>query len=220
MEQKFYLDNGEECSRSAYIRQEFNKDRSRKEIADELRVKYYIVYSATANMYNSHHPEGGSVGGSVSVAKVNSKFEFVDADGNVVDEDDAEIVPRNQLMKELFAAGVERGKIKDYFEVPYATVYAATKDTDAPEGTVKGGRKTLIHPETQEVVNRADYIRELYADGEGLSRKEIALELTKLTGELVDYATVWSATKPEKETEEVVEAEDTYEDVEDSVDEE
>lgn len=197
MEKKFYLENGEECSRSAYIRQEFNKNRTRKEIADELAVKYYIVYSATANMFNEHHTEGGSVGGSVSVPKMNSEFEFIDAEGNVVEASEAAMVQRNELMKELFAAGVERGKMKDFFNVPYATVYAATKDTDSPEGTVRGGRKTLVHPETGEIVNRADYIRELYEGGS--TRKEIALALTNLTGELVDYATVWSATKPEKE---------------------
>lgn len=142
------------------------------------------------------------------VPKVNTNFELVDADDNVIDvteegyEEKLVEVPRNDLMRALFSEGIERSKIKDYFNVPYATVYAATKDTDAPEGTVRGGKKMLTHPETKKEISRADYIRELYADGEGMTRKDIALKLTQLTGELVDYAAVWSATKPAVEKEE------------------
>ncbi len=45
---QYFLDNGQECSRSAYIRQEFLKNKSRSEIAKELDVSYNIVFSATA----------------------------------------------------------------------------------------------------------------------------------------------------------------------------
>lgn len=205
----YTLDDGTTCSRSAYIRQEFNKDRSRQDIAKELGVKYYIVYSATANMFNAAHPENGGAGatgkGSVLVAKVNAEFKFVDAEGNVVETaEEAVSVPRADLMRELAAAGVERSKMKDYFEVPYATVYAATKDLFASEGTTRV-RQTVIHPETGEEVKRADYIRELYADGNGMDRRAIAKKLTEMTGDLVDYSTVWAATKP-KHAEETAEA--------------
>jgi hypothetical protein len=217
----YHLEDGSECSRSAYIRQEFAKDRSRKEIKDELGVAYYIVYAATANMYNAKHPEGATTvagKGSVLVAKVNSDFKYVDAEGNTthkVDVEGQEVevdytadevpqVPRAELMRELAEAGKTRSEIKDYFQVPYATVYAATKDSIEGEGRTN---KKLIHPVTGKEISRADYIRELYATGK--SRRDIAKELTILTGDLVDYSTVWAATKPEKADEEEKKADET-----------
>lgn len=203
---EFYLDNGEKCSRSAYIRQQFEKGMSRQDIAKELGVKYYVVYSATANMFNEAHPADstGTGRGSVSVPKVNSEFKFVDAEGNVVETaEEAVQVPRADLMRELADAGVKRNEIKDYFGVAYATVYAATKDASATGNTRE--RKMVTDPETGEVVKRNDYIRKLYADGEGMDRKAIAKLLTDMTDELVDYATVWAATKPKKEDAEVEE---------------
>lgn len=205
VDNKFYLDNGTECSRSAYIRQEFAKDRSRKEIADELGVKYYIVYSATANMYNAAHPENGGAGvagkGSVLVPEVDKDFKFVNAEGEIVETaEEANKVPRADLMRTLAQEGVSRSAIKDYFEVPYATVYAATKEVfDNGEGTSNRAAKTIVHPVTGETVKRVDYIRELFEGG--MDRRSIAKELTKLTGDLVDYATVYAATKPKKEEE-------------------
>ena len=188
----YQLEDGSECSRSAYIRQEFHKDRSRQDIAKELGLKYYIVYSATANMYNVAHPENGGAGaagkGSVLVPKVNSELKFVDAEGNTtktvdvegvpteveLEEADAVTIPRADLMRELAQAGFDRAKIKDYFQVPYATVYAATKEIFDKGDGEKRGSKTVIHPDTQVEVKRADYIRELYKDGDGLNRREIA----------------------------------------------
>lgn len=198
----FYLDDGTECARSAYIRQEFCKNRSRKDIANELDVKYYIVYAATANMYNDIHRESGNNTkgrGSQIVSKVNKNFEFVNDDGEVVEtEEEAGKVPRADLMRELIQEGVTRKDLQKHFDVSYATVYAATKDICDELGLSSATKKVITHPETGEEVNRADYIRELYADGTGLTRREIAEYLTKLTGELVDYAAVWNATKPEK----------------------
>lgn len=199
----YTLDDGSECSRSAFIRQEFNKGKSRQDLAKELGVKYYVVYSATANMFNAAHPEDGSGTGrgSVVVPKVNTEFKFVDAEGNVVETaEEAVSVPRADLMKELVAAGVTRSAIKEYFNVAYATVYAATKESGEATGTRE--RKFVTHPVTGEEVKRADYIRELFA--QGIDRREIAKQLTKMTGDLVDYATVWAATKT-KATEEVAE---------------
>lgn len=201
----YHLDDGTECSRSAFIRQEFNKGKSRQDIAKELGVKYYVVYSATANMFNEAHPADGAGNGrgSVLVAKVNANFEFIDAEGNVVaTEEEAVQVPRADLMRELAEAGVSRSDIKEHFNVAYATVYAATKDS--VEGTNTRERKVVVDPETGEEVKRADYIRKLYAAG--MERREIAKQLTMMTGDLVDYATVWAATKPKKD--EVEEAAD------------
>lgn len=208
----YTLDDGTPCSRSAAIRQEFNKGKSRKDLAIEFNVKYYVVYAATANMFNAAHPEdaAGTGRGSISVPKVNEEFKYVDAEGNVVETaEEAVSVPRADLMKELAKAGVTRSALKEYFNVAYATVYAATKD--AVEGTGTRTRKVVIDPETGEEVKRSDYIRKLYA--QGLDRREIAKQVTNLTGELTDYATVWAATKPKKEVEES-EAEETEESAE------
>lgn len=204
-EVEYYLENGEKCSRSAYIRQEFEKNKSRQDIAKELGVQYYVVYSATANMYNTVHTADSTGNGrsSVSVAKVNKDFAFLNAAGEIVaTEAEAVQVPRADLMRELADAGVARKDIKDHFGVAYATVYAATK-SEGSTGTRE--RKMVIDPETGESVKRNDYIRKLFADG--MERKAIAKKLTDMTDELVDYATVWAATKPKKEeTEEVTEA--------------
>lgn len=210
----YHLEDGTECARSAYIRQEFNKDRSRQDIAKELGVEYYIVYAATANMYNTQHPEnGGGTGagrGSVLVAKVNADLQFLNSAGEVVETaEEAAAIPRADLMKELAEAGVERKTMVDYFGVSYATVYAATKEVT---GTTPRASKKLTHPVTGEEVSRADYIRELYDNGSGMKRRDIAKHLTDLTGDLVDYAVVWAATKKKDEdpkTEETETATDT-----------
>lgn len=207
MEKQTYVSQitGAEVSRAQYIRELFNADYSRKEIAEELQVGYHTVYSATSNMFNEKHKEeGGGVISSVPVARVNADLEFVDAEGNVVaTAEEADTVMRVDLVKELFAAGLSRKIIAEFFEIKYATVYSATKGES--NGTTRGAKKTIIHPVTGETVNRVDYIRELFAAGK--TRKEIATELTIATGELVDYAVVWAATKPAtEEVEEVLEA--------------
>jgi hypothetical protein len=203
---KYKLDNGQEGSRSEYIRQEFKKDKSRKSIAEELGVKYYIVYSATANMFNAVHPEeGGAAAGSrgAIVPKVNAEFKFVNAAGEVVETaEEAEQVQRAELMRELNKAGKTRSELKDYFQVPYATVYAATKEENA-DGAPRA-KKVVVDPETGVEVPRVEYIRKLFAAGE--DRREIAKKLTMMTGDLVDYATVWAATKPAKKEEVAVDA--------------
>lgn len=171
---KFYDDKGNEISRSAYIRQEFKKNRSRGEIAKELDVPYYIVYAATANMYNEKHPEGGGV-------KVNR---------GVILEDGRS---RAEHMREMFMEGKSRGEIAKHFNVPYATVYAVTKDLDAPGEKVHGG-KVMVDLEDGTTMPRVDYIRKRFS--EGASRREIANELG------CDYAIVWAATRPKKKQEE------------------
>lgn len=206
---------GAEVSRAQYIRELFTeKNMKRDDIAKELGVSYHTVYSATNNLFNEvHTPEKSGGIQSVPVARVNSNFEFIDAEGNVVETaEEAARVMRVDLVKELFEAGLSRKAIAEYFDINYATVYSATKDMT--NGTTRGGKKTITHPETGEVINRVDYIRELFA--QGVSRKEIATKLTMMTGELVDYAVVWAATKEKKEAvaEEPVEAVEAVESVE------
>ena len=182
--QEFVLENGEPCSRAEYIRQEFNKDRTRKEIAEELGVRYNIVYSATANMENAHHKVGQGGAGKAATAE---------------DPRTGETRKRKDIMFELFEEGWTRGEIAAHFEVPYGTVYSATKDATPPEGSraAHGGKVIAEHPETGEEMPRVDIIRELYAkDEEGWTRRKIADALG------CDYSVVWMATRPEKSDDE------------------
>jgi len=179
-QKQFQLDNGELASRAGYIRQEFQKDRSRKEIAEELGVKYNIVFSATANMYNSHHPEGGSGGGG----------------GQKMAEDprDGETKARRQIMRELYEQeGWTRGEIAAHFQCPYGSVYNATKDIELPEGARNRGASRVVieHPETGQQIARVDFIKEKAE--EGWSKREIA----DAAG--CDYNVVWSTLKQEEE---------------------
>ncbi|MBT9167363.1 MAG: hypothetical protein DDT19_00692 [Syntrophomonadaceae bacterium] len=187
------LDTGEEGSRSAYIRQEFLKDRSRAELAAELNVPYYVVYSATTNMFNKVHPETvGRTGGGIRGVMIE-------------DPETGEIITRADAMRKMFAAGKTRTEIKEHFDSPYATVYAATKDMESPEGTSRGRRAMVEDIENPgELIARTDLIRRLYNDGEGMTRREIADALK------CDYSVVWATIKNTKDEEDV-----DVEDVED-----
>lgn len=174
----FKLDDGSEGSRSAYIRQEFKKDRSRNDIAKELKVAYYIVYAATANMFNAEHPEDGNTSG---------------GRGTMVEDEESTTEPKAMIsradaMRRDLDKGMTRGAIAKKYDVAYATVYAATKsETSSGEH----GGKITIELEDGSKVGRADYIRQLFAGGK--TRREIANELK------CDYAIVWAATKVKKD---------------------
>lgn len=188
--QEFVLDNGELSSRAAWIRQEFQRDRSRKEIAEELGVSYNIVFSATANMFNSQHPEGGGGGGRAI---------------QVEHPDTGETMSRRDVMRDLYGKGWTRNEIATHFKTPYGTVYGATKDVEPPEGSAaaRGGKVIITHPETGEQVPRVDFIREKYA--EGWTRRQIA----DAAG--CDYSVVWMATKEDKDEAEQEEVPDLEE---------
>lgn len=184
----YALDNGQECSRSAFIRQEFMKDRSRGDIAKELEIAYGLVYTATANMYNLVHPEGGTGRTGNRGATLNEEVTL----------NDGSTLPAGSSRADLFRAQVTsgektRGELAKEFDIPYATVYAATKDAVVPGGGAShGGRVTL-----EDGTPRAEYIRAQYAAG--ATRRAIADELH------CDYAIVWAATKVKKEAGEAVE---------------
>lgn len=204
------LDDGTVGSRSAYIRQEFNKDRARADIATELEVPYYIVYSATTNMFNAvHTEEGGSAKSAVVLTITKEGRELIVEPDAYNGEEELIKIARPDYARELMEKGMARGEVAKYLEVPYSSIYSATKDL----GVASSGRVEIIHPETEEVINRADYIRELYDDGNGMTRKAIAVHITKMTDELCDYSTVWAATKPAKVEEEVVAEEVVTEEV-------
>ena len=171
-EVNYVLDNGESCSRAEYIRQEFNKDRSRSDIMKELDVNYSIVYSATTNMFNEVHKKGEKSQRSPTVEHPETQ----------------EKLPRNEVMKDLMENyNWTRNEIGTHFEVSYGTVYGATKDIKG-DGERGGGRKIIItDPDTGEKIARTDYCKQKYE--EGLSRREIANKLG------CDYSAVWSATK-------------------------
>ncbi len=172
-EKKYFLDDGTPTSRSQYIRQEFNKGKSRATIANELGVIYSIVYGATVNMYNEAHPEGGATRATRGAT--------------ATDPRDNTVKQRKLIMQELFADGWTRNEIATHFECPYGTVFAATKDIDGPKGTRTGGRVLIKNPETGEQISRSEYCRQEFA--KGLTRREIANKLG------CDYSAVWTATK-------------------------
>ena len=191
-EQKFHDAASNEISRAQFIRNEFVAGKSRPEIAKELGVKHYIVYSATANMYNDAHPQGGGGG-----RNRGEMIEWPIGSG--------EIKARAQVMRELFAEGKTRSEIKEMFGTAYATVYAATKDTEGPAGGQGRGRVSIEWPAgSGTMVPRTEVIRQLFAehkDSEENPRRAIATLLG------VDYAVVWAATKPAKAEGEAAEGE-------------
>lgn len=174
-EDKVYvLDDGREASRSAYIRQEFKKGASRGDIAKALEVPYSIVYTATANMFNEKHPESGDV--------VRARGTLM-ADGS----------SRAEYFRTQVQAGVSRGQLAKEFDVPYATVYAATKEIKTGEEGERHG-KVVLTEGPGAGMGRAEYIRQEFTNGR--SRRDIANELK------CDYAVVWASTRKLTETKE------------------
>ena len=165
--QVFILDDGREASRSAFIRQEFKKDKSRGDIAKELNIPYSLVYTATANMYNVKHPESGDV---------------VRARGTMLEDG----TPRSEYFRKQVAAGVSRGELAKEFDIPYATVYAATKEIKTGAEGERHGRVTLTEGPGAGMA-RAAYIRQEVLKGR--TRRDIANELA------CDYAVVWAAAR-------------------------
>jgi hypothetical protein len=161
---------GKPISRSAYIRQEFMKDKSRGQIAKELGCAYGIVYSATTNMENAVHKNTDGV----SAAR-----------GVVIEHPvTKENISRADYCREQVEAGRSRGDVAKELGVAYATVYAATKDLKVSGSA--GGARVVVEVDGEKK-GRADYIRELFAEGK--TRREIANEIG------CDYAVVWAATK-------------------------
>jgi len=168
--EQYRLDNGEvTTNRSEYIRQEFEKDRGRSDIAEELQISYNIVYGATANMTNESTRESRMV---------------LMEDGT----------PRKDYIREQIEEGRTRSDIADELGVSYNIVYAASKDMDAAGSR---GRQAVIEGELAEKLGvedgtpRTDYIRAEYEKGK--TRREIADEVG------VDYSVAWRATRDMKD---------------------
>lgn len=178
VEQAYELD-GREVTRAEYIRNMFkNQDKSRGEIAKELNIPYAAVYSATANMENSHHTTGG---GGIAAKKY-------------VTLEDGTQMARADYIRKRAKEGATRGEIAKELQISYSAVWAATKDLEGIAGGTFGGAVMVTHPETGESVKRVDYIRELFTQGK--TRREIANAVG------CDYAVVWAATRQPKEVDE------------------
>ena len=98
-------------SRASQIRQLFDGGMSRAEIAKELGVRYQIVYQATKGAVNPHH-NGSTTGRNIMVT----------------DSVTGEQMPRREFFRSEYAFGRTRLSLAKEFNVPYQTVYQATRD--------------------------------------------------------------------------------------------
>lgn len=198
-EKVWYLLDGTECSKSAFIREQFSTcNKSRKEISEEFDIPYRTVYGATVNMENEAEPTTRGRGVTFSKIKVT-------ADNQVVFEKDGIItingeeqpegtqmpetteVDRNEWIKAQVEAGVSRGDVAKMLDLSYGVIYGLTKDA-------AGTRQKYEVEYEGKTISRSEYIRIRVA--EGISKADIAKELG------VDYSVVWQATKKLKTTEE------------------
>ena len=104
-------------SRASQIRQLFDGGMSRAEIAKELGVRYQIVYQATKGAVNPHH-NGSTTGRNIMVT----------------DSVTGEQMPRREFFRREYAAGRTRLSLAKEFNVPYQTVYQATRDVVQAKG--------------------------------------------------------------------------------------
>lgn len=198
-ERKWYLEDGTECSKSAFIREQFLKNNlSRKEISEKFNIPYRTVYGATVNLENEAEPT--SRGRGVTFSKINvtadDKVVFV-KDGVVIinGEEQPEGTPvpetievdRNEWIKRQVANGMSRGAVAKALDLSYGVVYGLTKDAE-------GTRQKYEVEYNGKIMSRSEYIRMRVA--EGVSKSDIAKELG------VEYSVVWQATKKMKTNEE------------------
>jgi predicted transcriptional regulator len=195
----FKLEDGTECSKSAFVREQFTKfNKGRKDIAEEFNIPYRTVYGATVNMENEAEPTSRGRGSSFSKITVTEDGDLVNIkegityingiaveEGTVVETMD---VDRNEWIKEQVEKGVSRADVANALDLSYGVVYGLTKDSSG------GRQKYEITLEDGTTISRSEYIRKKVA--EGMSKGDIAKELQ------VEYSVVWQATKKLKTTEE------------------
>lgn len=200
-EVKWYNKNGEEVSKSAFIREKFIEDNmSRKEIAEKFNIPYRTVYGATVNLENSAEPTSRGRGTTFSklqvtadgvVVMVKDDTVFFDnvaqPEGTVVPETIE--VDRNTFIKEQVANGRSRGEIAKALDLSYGVIYGLTKDAESARQKYE-----IEDPETGEIISRNEYIRRRVAAG--VSKSDVAKELG------VEYSVVWQATKKQKSEQE------------------
>lgn len=214
----FHLADGSECSKSAFVREQFLEfNLSRKDISEKFDIPYRTVYGATVNMENEAEPAGrgrkaGSaiiyVGGTNQVLTVVDDQVFLNEElvegaiASPVVENVVQVAlldgtsvafigtDRNTWIKESVDAGESRGDVAKALGVSFGVVYGITKDQ---AGTRAKHMVEIEDPENAGVmieISRNDYIRQLFA--EGMKKADIAKQLE------VEYAVVWAATKADK----------------------
>jgi len=198
-ERKWHLADGTECSKSAFIREQFSVfNKSRKDISEEFDIPYRTVYGATVNMENAAEPTSRGRGLTFSKIKVDAQDQLVVEKDGVIFVNGEQLpegaaapetveVDRNEWIKRQVAAGVERGKIAKMLDLSYGVIYGLTKDAE-------GTRQKYEVEYNGEMISRSEYIRRRVA--EGVHKSDIAKELG------VEYSVVWQATKKMKTTEE------------------
>jgi transposase len=200
-ERKWLNAEGQEVSKSAFIREQFTVNNlSRKEISDKYQIPYRTVYGATVNMANEAEPASrgrGIVNPKIQVTvdnkvllEENGKY-FLN--GEEITAEQASTIEtvetdRNAWIKSQVDAGVNRGDVAKYLGLSYGVVYGLTKEA---EGT---RQKYEVELPDGSKMGRAEYIRKRIE--EGASKADVAKELN------VEYSVVWQATKKAKTTEE------------------
>lgn len=190
------LDDGTECSKSAFVREQFlTHNKSRKEISETYDIPYRTVYGATVNMENDAEPTSRGRGVTFSKIDVTEdnklvvvKDDVVFIDGVEVDEmPDTIEMDRNEWIKAKVEEGISRGDVAKMLDLSYGVIYGLTKD-------LAGGRQKYEVEVDGKMISRSEYIRQLAA--EGMARADIAKQLE------VEYSVVWQATKKMKSVEE------------------
>jgi transposase len=200
-ERKWLNAEGQEVSKSAFIREQFTVNNlSRKEISDKYQIPYRTVYGATVNMANEAEPASrgrGIVNPKIQVTvdnkvllEENGKY-FLN--GEEITAEQASTIEtvetdRNAWIKSQVDAGVNRGDVAKYLGLSYGVVYGLTKEA---EGT---RQKYEVELPDGSKMGRAEYIRKRIEDG--ATKADVAKELN------VEYSVVWQATKKAKTTEE------------------
>jgi len=167
----YTLDDGTKTpNRSEYMRQEFMKGRTRKEIAVELNIKPGIVAVATANMDNGK-------------LKKRSRVFLKLSDGTTVLRADyirQEVIGKQRQVKDV---AKELG-------IEYVTAYAAVRGMKGiPKGT--HGGKVYLKLSDGSTIGRVEYIKQEFAKGK--TRRAIAEEID------CDYQIVYATTYKKKE---------------------
>lgn len=161
----YRLADGRTVPRAQLIRELFNQDWKRADIAKLLDIPYNIVFQATANLANAHHSPGNN-------AQRGPKMVTLPT---------GEEIPRSEYIKQQVALGRSRAEIAKELGISTSAVWNVTK------GTTDGRRveRHYVKLENGEEIPRNEYIRRRYL--EGATRREIANELG------CDYTIVWQA---------------------------
>ena len=163
--QTYILDDGTPTPiRAEYIRQEFAKGKTRRQIADELGISPGIIAGSTANM------EG-------NIRKYNRTF---------VKLDTGEVITRAEYIRqEVIGNKRQVMDVAKELGIKYDSTYAAVRKMKGiPKGT--HGGKIFVKLPDGNVIPRIDYIRDQIT--KGVSKQELMKELD------CDYHTIYVAT--------------------------